>query len=151
MAETQEPAPLREVREILLPSFIRPKNQSKPASHTTGILTGETRLAAFLIDDGTGYGDLRYFVYDLSAIEHREDGTWVVQFQDISLKKLGVREEGYIPNLKEMCDVAEKKTGGYTNFTDEKLYRACKPRFVKSKLMSRVVNLVLKYIGCMHG
>lgn len=131
MAETQEPAPLREVHEVLLPSFIRPKTPSKPASHTTGILTGGTPLAAFLIDDGTGYGDLWYFVYDLFAIEHREDGTWLVQFQDISLKKLGVREEGYIPNLKEMCDVAEKKTCGYTNFTDEILYRACTSVFVR--------------------
>jgi|SRR5271170_472492 len=124
MTETQDPAPLREVHEILLPGFIRPKNQSKPASHTTGILTiSDTPLAAFLIDDGTGYGDLWYFVYDFSVNEHHEDGTWVMEFQDISLKKLSIREEGYTPN----CDAAQRTIGGHTNFTDEMLYRACTP------------------------
>jgi hypothetical protein len=121
-------SPLRPVHEVLLPSFIHPRNPNKPTTISMGLLTGGSPLWGFCIDDGTGYGDLYYFVYDTKIIEHREDGTWCVEFEGVKLMKAQLGVPGYVPNLKEMFDSAIKVFGGYTKFTPGMIWRAGIPK-----------------------
>jgi len=118
-------SPLRPVHELVVHSFIHPKDTSNPVSISTGVLTGGDPLWAFTIDDGTGYGDLYYYVYDTKVIEHREDGTWVVEHKDFVLVKAQIGVQGYCPNLKNMVDSAPKFFAGYTRFTPGMVHRAC--------------------------
>lgn len=117
-------SPLRPVHEVLLPSFIHRRNPTKPTTISMGLLTGGSPLWGFHVDDGTGYGDLYYFVYSTKIIEHREDGTWCVEFDGVSLMKAQLRVPGYVPNLKEMYDSATKVFAGYTKFTPGMIWRA---------------------------
>ena len=118
-------APLRGVHELLVRSFIFPKDPSNPASISTGVLTGGDLLWAFSVDNGSGYGDLYCYVYDTKVIDHREDGTWVVEHKDFALVKAQLSVEGYTPNLKKMYDLAPKFFAGYTKFTPGMIHRAC--------------------------
>jgi hypothetical protein len=118
-------SPLRPVHELVVHSFIHPKNPSSPSSISTGVLTGGAALWAFKIENGIGFGDLYYYVYDTKVIEHREDGTWIVEHKDLVLAKAQIGVEGYTPNLKEMVDSAPKFFAGYTKFTPGMIHHAC--------------------------
>ena len=122
-------SPLRAVHEVIVHSFIHPKDPTNPSSISTGVLTGGDPLWAFTVDDGTGYGDLYYYVFDTKVIEHREDGIWVVEHKDLVLAKAQLGVSGYTPNLKNMYDSAAKFFGGYTKFTPGMIHRACTPRY----------------------
>lgn len=63
-------------------------------------------------------------MYSTKIIEHREDGTWCVEFDGVSLMKAQLRVPGYVPNLKEMYDSATKVFAGYTKFTPGMIWRA---------------------------
>jgi hypothetical protein len=118
-------APIRAVHELVVHSFIYPKNSSNPASISTGVLTGGDPLWAFKVDDGSGYGNLYYYVYNTKVIEHREDGTWVVEHKDLVLAKAQIAVQGYTPDLKNMVDSAAKFFAGYTKFTYGMIHHAC--------------------------
>lgn len=118
-------SPFRPVHEVLIHSFLHPKDSSNPLSISSGVLTGGSPLWGFWVDDGTGHGDLYYYVYDTRIIEHREDGTWVVEHKDLTLAKAQLAVKGYIPDLKRMVDSAIKFFGGYTKFTPAMIHRAC--------------------------
>ena len=122
-------SPFRPVHEVVVHSFIHPKNPNDPASISTGVLTGANPLYAFVVGDGQGYGDLWYYVYDTRVIEHREDGTWVVEHRDLVLVKAQLGVGGYVPDLKKMVDSATKTFAGYTKFTPGMIHRACNSRF----------------------
>lgn len=71
-----------------------------------------------------GHGELYYFVYDTKVIDHREDGTWVVEHKDIVLVKAQIAVDGYKPELKDMLKSAIRVFGGYTKFTPGMIHRA---------------------------
>jgi len=122
-------SPFRPVHEVIIKSFIHPKNPNNAATISTGVLTGGNPLYAFVVGDGQGYGDLWYYVYDTRVIEHREDGTWVVEHKDLVLVKAQLGVGGYVPDLKKMVDSATKTFAGYTKFTPGMIHRACISRF----------------------
>jgi hypothetical protein len=143
-------SPLRPVFEVAVHSFIHPKNPSNPASISTGVLTGGAPLWGFVVDDGTGYGDLYYYVYDTRVIEHREDSTWVVEHKDLVLVKAQLAVQGYIPNLKNMFDSAPKFLGGYTRFSPAMIHRACTFDGFCSTDPCVLAQITLKFTGCLH-
>jgi hypothetical protein len=118
-------SPLKPVHEVLVHSFIHPKDAKDPASISTGVLTGGQSLWAFTIDNAYGAGDLFYFVYDTKVIDHREDKTWVVEHKDLVLVKAQIGAKGYVPDLKSMVDNSTKFFAGYTKFTPGMIHRAC--------------------------
>ena len=118
-------APLVPVYEVLIHSFIHPKDSSNPASISTGVLTGGDPLWAFTVGEQYGHGELYYFVYDTKVIDHREDRTWVVEHKDIVLVKAQIAVEGYKPELKDMLRSAIRIFGGYTKFTPAMIHHAC--------------------------
>jgi hypothetical protein len=119
-------SPFLPVHEVLIHSFIHPKDSSNPASISTGVLTGGEPLWAFTIGEGYGHGELYYFVYDTKVVDHRPDGTWVVEFLDLKLAKAQIAVDGYKPDLKKMLDSSIKLFGGYTKFTSGMVHRAGK-------------------------
>jgi hypothetical protein len=118
-------APFRPVQEVLIHSFIYPKDSSNPASITSGVLTGGDPLWAFTVDEEFGRGELYYYVYDTKVIEYRVDGTWVVEHTDLVLVKAQIGVDGYIPKLNDLLGSAIRVFGGYTKFTPAMIHRVC--------------------------
>jgi hypothetical protein len=116
-------SPLLPVHEVLLHSFIHPKDTSNPASISTGLLTGGEPLWGFTVGEGHGHGELYYFVFDTKVIDHRADGTWVVELLDLKLAKAQIAADGYKPDLKKMLESSIRIFGGYTKFTSGMIHR----------------------------
>jgi hypothetical protein len=143
-----EPSQLHSVHELVVHSFIHPKDPENPASISTGVLTGDQYLWAFMVDLGAGHGDMYYYVYDTKVIEHKEDSTWVVEHRDVVLVKAQIGVHGYTPHLKEMVEAAPKFFGGYTRFTPAMIHRAC---FSFLYLwLTCPAQIMLKWRGCLH-
>jgi hypothetical protein len=118
-------ARFRPVQEVLIHSFIHPKDSSNPNSISSGVLTGGDPLWAFTVDEEFGHGELYYYVYDTKVIEYRVDGTWVVEHTDLVLVKAQIGVDGYIPKLNDLLDSAIRVFGGYTKFTPAMIHRVC--------------------------
>jgi hypothetical protein len=121
--EEYKNSPFLPVYEVLIHSFIHPKDPSNPASISTGLLTGGEPLWGFTIGEGYGHGELYYFVYDTKVVDHRPDGTWVVEFLDLKLAKAQIAVQGYKPDLTKMLDSSTKIFGGYTKFNSGMVHR----------------------------
>ena|ERR1700736_2581590 len=119
-------SPLRPVHEVLIHSFVHPKETTNPLSISSGVLTGGYPLWAFTVGEQHGQGDLYYYVYDTKVTDHRSDGTWVVEHTDLVLVKAQIGLEGYKPNLRDMLNSAIRVFGGYTKFTPSMIHRLCK-------------------------
>src|SRR5438552_1557236 len=132
--------PLTPVHEVLIHTFIHPKDPSNPASITTGVLTGGEPLWAFTVGEQYGHGELYYYVYDTKVIDHREDGTWVVEHANVVLVKAQIAVEGYKPELKDMLRSSMRVFGGYTKFTPGMIHRAC-TRFLSFEMLMGSSNV----------
>jgi hypothetical protein len=140
-------ARLKPVQEILLHSFIHPKDDDNPVSITSGVLTGGDPLWAFTVDEQNGQGDLYYYVYDTKVMDHRVDGTWVVEHLDFVLVKAQIGVEGYLPKMKTMLDSAIRIHGGYTKFTPAMIHRICIPLLTTDW----TAEMMVKTAGCLHS
>jgi hypothetical protein len=139
---------LRPVREVIVHSFIHPKDPSNPNSITTGLLTGGYPLWGFIVDGDYETAELFYYVYDTKIVEHRVDGTWVVEHTDLTLVKAQIGVEGYHPELKEMLRKSYFLHAGYTKFSDGLIHRACAFPFMRA---DRVAKELVKWAGCLHA
>jgi hypothetical protein len=140
----------KKVYEVLVSSFIHPKDSSNPSSISSGLLTGPQRVWAFTVENGLGGEDLYYYVYDTRLIDHRPDKTWVVEHTGLTLVKAQVGLKGYIPDLQKMLSEAPKFVGGYTRLTSAMIRRACIVPIFWSDLIN-IAEIMLKYVGCLHA
>jgi hypothetical protein len=112
------------VHQLLIHTFIRPKDPNGPSSFSSGVLTGDYPLRAFTVTSAFGEKDLYFFVYDTKVVGSRKDGTRLVEPQDMVLMKAQVGLEGCVPDLKQMVRTSEKQFRGFTKFTPNMIHRA---------------------------